>query len=103
MSSSAVLVHSSHHASPLKAVARWTLYPLIFATADLHRWHHDADSRRALVNFGAVLMLLDRVLGTFREARETAPVAVRIAETATTPTTYLGWPQRTAGRPPSNT
>lgn len=79
------------------------LHSLVFATADLHRWHHDADSRRALVNFGVVLMLIDRVLGTFREAREPAPVAVGIAETATTPTTYLGWLQRTAGRPPLNT
>lgn len=72
----------------------------VLATADLHRWHHDADSWHAVVNFGSVLMLWDQVFGTFHEACTPAPAAVGIPETATTPRSYLGWLQRTTGRPP---
>lgn len=71
----------------------------VFATADLHRWHHDADTRRTVCNFGSVLMIWDQVFGTFRAAREPAPAAVGIADHSTTPKTYLGWLRHTTARP----
>lgn len=49
---------------------------LVFGTADLHRWHHDAGPGARQVNFGNVLMLWDQLFGTYR--RGGAPVAVGV-------------------------
>lgn len=36
----------------------------IFATADLHRWHHSADFAESNCNYGSNLIVWDRVFGT---------------------------------------
>lgn len=42
----------------------------VFATPDLHRWHHSDDPAEGNANYGAVLSVYDRLLGTFfRPAR----------------------------------
>lgn len=73
----------------------------VLATANLHRWHHDAATARPVVNFGSVLMIWDQVFGTFRKASEPAPPTVGIASIGSTPKTYLGWLRRSTGRPPT--
>jgi sterol desaturase/sphingolipid hydroxylase (fatty acid hydroxylase superfamily) len=37
-----------------------------FATADLHRWHHDSNAGDQGTNFGTVTVLWDRLFGTYR-------------------------------------
>jgi ornithine lipid hydroxylase len=39
----------------------------IFSTPTLHRWHHANDVRIANANYGAVLILWDRLFGTFHD------------------------------------
>lgn len=37
----------------------------IFSVAELHRWHHRADYKDAQVNYGAWLIIWDRLFGTY--------------------------------------
>jgi len=37
---------------------------LLFSTPELHRWHHSLDPRRGFCNFGASLIVWDRIFGT---------------------------------------
>jgi sterol desaturase/sphingolipid hydroxylase (fatty acid hydroxylase superfamily) len=37
----------------------------IFSVADLHRWHHRAEYKDAQVNYGAGLIIWDRMFGTY--------------------------------------
>ncbi len=39
---------------------------LVFATADVHRWHHSAAPEEQATNFGNLLSVWDRLFGTFR-------------------------------------
>ena len=38
----------------------------IFSTPTLHRWHHSTDPREGNTNYGAILIVWDLLLGTFR-------------------------------------
>ncbi len=51
----------------------------VFATADLHRWHHSADFETSNTNFGSNLILWDLVFGT-RDLPEGHPEAVGLAD-----------------------
>lgn len=82
----------------VNADLRYSGWNQILATADLHRWHHDADTTQPVCNFGGVLMLWDRVFGTFRAAQGASPEQVGIADSATPPRSYLGWLRKTSGR-----
>jgi sterol desaturase/sphingolipid hydroxylase (fatty acid hydroxylase superfamily) len=42
----------------------------VFNTPANHRMHHDAESSRNAVNFGGILILWDRLFGTYARARE---------------------------------
>jgi sterol desaturase/sphingolipid hydroxylase (fatty acid hydroxylase superfamily) len=42
----------------------------VFNTPANHRMHHDAESSRNAVNFGGILVLWDRLFGTYAPARE---------------------------------
>jgi sterol desaturase/sphingolipid hydroxylase (fatty acid hydroxylase superfamily) len=46
----------------------------VFATADLHRWHHATGSDSAPANFGALLVVWDQVFGTYRRAAGSPPI-----------------------------
>ncbi len=50
----------------------------IFGTADLHRWHHAAQTHVAYCNFGQNLVLWDQVFATYRRAQHAEPSAVGI-------------------------
>ncbi|HHO53817.1 MAG TPA: sterol desaturase family protein [Deltaproteobacteria bacterium] len=50
----------------------------IFATADLHRWHHSSDFDASNTNFGSNLILWDVVFGT-RDLPEGSPEEVGLA------------------------
>lgn len=39
----------------------------VFSTPALHRWHHADEARIANANYGAVLIVWDRIFGTFRD------------------------------------
>jgi sterol desaturase/sphingolipid hydroxylase (fatty acid hydroxylase superfamily) len=51
----------------------------VLATPDVHRLHHRKDARED-VNFGIVLLLFDRVFGTYRPAEEVAAGDIGLAE-----------------------
>ncbi|MBX2796196.1 MAG: sterol desaturase family protein [Myxococcales bacterium] len=54
---------------------RYGVLNWIFATADLHRWHHSADFDESNTNFGSNLILWDVVFGT-RDLPEGSPEEV---------------------------
>ena len=51
----------------------------IFATAELHRWHHSRDPREADRNFGQIFILWDTLFGTRYLPDRAPPVTVGIA------------------------
>ena len=62
----------------------------LFSVAELHRWHHRADYHDAQVNYGAWLVVWDKLFGTFYDApsgREQIG-AIGIAEEPDFPRTY---------------
>ena len=42
----------------------------VFNTPANHRMHHDAESSRNAVNFGGILIVWDRLFGTYAPARD---------------------------------
>ena len=44
---------------------RYGVFSYVFATADLHRWHHSVNFEESNTNFGSNLALWDHVFGTF--------------------------------------
>ena len=53
----------------------------VFATADLHRWHHSADFDESNTNFGSNIILWDIVFGT-RALPEGSPEEVGLTDVA---------------------
>jgi len=53
----------------------------VFATADLHRWHHSTSMEESNTNFGSNLIVWDIVFGT-RHLPEGRPEAVGVADLA---------------------
>lgn len=54
------------------------LFDRFLGTADVHRWHHDAEIAAGGANFGTVLMFWDQVFGTYRRPRAPAPAQVGV-------------------------
>jgi sterol desaturase/sphingolipid hydroxylase (fatty acid hydroxylase superfamily) len=62
----------------------------VFATAELHRWHHSRDPKEADRNFGQIFILWDALFGTrYLPKRGSPPVGVGIA-IADFPSGYVG-------------
>jgi sterol desaturase/sphingolipid hydroxylase (fatty acid hydroxylase superfamily) len=53
----------------------------LLATPDVHRLHHHKDARDG-VNFGIVLLVFDRLFGTYRPAREVGAEDIGLLESA---------------------
>jgi len=63
----------------------------LFATPELHRWHHSPDPAEGNNNYGAILILWDALLGTrFAPRRLRFDGAVGLAEMPRFPTGYVG-------------
>jgi sterol desaturase/sphingolipid hydroxylase (fatty acid hydroxylase superfamily) len=65
-----------------------------FSNPAVHRWHHARAFADASCNYGATLMLWDRVWGTYRSA-ETSPAEIGIASKERLPTSWMAlllWP-----------
>lgn len=64
----------------------------VFSVAELHRWHHRADYHDAQVNYGAWLVVWDKLLGTYYNAPTQKEQIGRlgIAEEPNFPRTYAG-------------
>ncbi|MEC9358981.1 MAG: sterol desaturase family protein [Sinimarinibacterium flocculans] len=71
----------------------------LLGVAEMHRWHHKRDFEDAQVNFGEVLLIWDRLFGTFYDAaRSPGRGDVGLRDDAV-PRSYLGqllWPLKTA-------
>lgn len=64
----------------------------LFSVAELHRWHHRADYEEAQVNYGAWLVVWDKLFGTYYDApsRSEQIGAIGIAEKPDFSRTYTG-------------
>ncbi|WP_298610260.1 sterol desaturase family protein, partial [uncultured Spirosoma sp.] len=64
----------------------------LFSVAELHRWHHRADYKDAQVNYGAWLVIWDKLFGTYYDAPSQAEQIgqIGIAEEPDFPRTYAG-------------
>lgn len=64
----------------------------LFSVAELHRWHHRADYHDAQVNYGAWLVIWDKLFGTYYDApRQSEQIGeIGIAEEPDFPRTYVG-------------
>lgn len=63
----------------------------VFATADLHRWHHSVDIEESCTNFGNNLVIWDIVFGTrYLPTDRPLPEQVGLGEGAAFPRTYVG-------------
>lgn len=60
----------------------------VFATADLHRWHHSTNLEESNSNFGNNLILFDLLFGT-RRLPEGRPAAVGLGEDGHLPENFL--------------
>ncbi len=58
----------------------WLNY--VFATADLHRWHHSTVRGESDTNFGSNLVIWDHVFGTFELREERGPEQVGLSDVA---------------------
>ena len=77
-----------HHAGALR---------FVFAVAELHRWHHQRLYAQTQGNYGALLCIWDRLLGTTLPDRGDAPVDVGMDDEPDLPTHWAGqlvWPFR---------
>lgn len=70
---------------------RYNGWNLFLSTADLHRWHHSADRQEKQCNFGSLVMVWDRLFGTYRRPLAQAPVQVGVEGLFTSPDGYLTW------------
>ncbi len=61
---------------------------LIFATVDIHRWHHSVVLVQSSSNYGSNLMLWDHIFGSFQHPASAGPRAVGMEDIAIPPT-YL--------------
>jgi sterol desaturase/sphingolipid hydroxylase (fatty acid hydroxylase superfamily) len=67
------------------------------AGAETHRWHHQREYEDAQVNFGEMLLVWDRLFGTFRDVPERIAADAVGLRARTAPTGYvaqLAWPFR---------
>ena len=62
----------------------------IFATAELHRWHHSQTLREANSNYGQTLIIWDILFGTRYLPDRAPPEAVGIGDLPGFPVTYWG-------------
>jgi len=62
----------------------------VFSTPSLHRWHHADEARIANANYGAVLILWDRVFGTFHDPGRPFDGAVGLDGLPGFPSDWLG-------------
>lgn len=64
----------------------------LFSVAELHRWHHRTDYQEAQVNYGAWLVVWDKLFGTYYDApSQTEQIGeIGIAEEPDFPRTYTG-------------
>ena len=76
---------------------RYNGWNLFLSTADLHRWHHSADRQEGHCNFGSLVMVWDRLLGTYRRPLAQAPAQVGVEGLFTRPDGYLTWLRRSTG------
>jgi|CXWL01.1.fsa_nt_gi sterol desaturase/sphingolipid hydroxylase (fatty acid hydroxylase superfamily) len=76
---------------------RYNGWNLFLSTADLHRWHHSADRQEGHCNFGSLVMVWDRLLGTYRRPLAQAPAQVGVEGLFTRPDGYLRWLRRSTG------
>lgn len=73
----------------------------VFAVAELHRWHHQRLYAQTQGNYGALLSVWDRALGTALSERGDAPVDVGMDDEPGLPRDWIGqlaWPFRRVDR-----
>lgn len=69
------------HTEAIRSMPRW--FSFVFNTPSHHRVHHASNPRYLDKNYGGVLILWDRLFGTFEPERETEPVVYGLTKNIT--------------------